>query len=165
MRNLRGPLPVIKSEKTAAFYAGTRRSPVSAETIRVSKQKLDAILLQAEELLSLKQAARQRTRDLGESRRLLPVSKRIGSVSGKLLEQRKKKEADKPLSDETMGKHLDFLASRRDQVSQLVDALRVLGRTLQQDHRSMAGMIDGLLDDIKTISMLPFSSLLEILPR
>ncbi len=29
----------------------------------------------------------------------------------------------------------------------------------------MAGIVDGLLDDIKTISMLPFSSLLEILPK
>ena len=64
-----------------------------------------------------------------------------------------------------MGKHLDFLASRRDHVSQLNDALYVLGRDLERDGRSIAGMIGGLLDEVMTISMLPFTSLLEIMPK
>ena len=138
---------------------------MTAETVRVSKQKLDSILLQAEELLSLKQAARQRARELGEIAAIASGLKKDWAGIRKAGRAENKKDADQPQSDEAMGKLLDFLASRRDQVSRLGDALRVLGRTLEYDHRSMAGMIDGLLDDVKTISMLPFSSLLEIFPK
>jgi two-component system chemotaxis sensor kinase CheA len=141
----------------------------TAETVRVAKQKLDSILFQTEELLSIKQAAGQRAGELREivaivsglKKDLAGTRPEIRTVVGK----EKKKEAIKTPSDEVMGKHLDFLASSRDQVSRLEDALCVLGRALENDRRSIAGMIDGLLDDVKTISMLPFSSLLEIMPK
>ncbi len=58
--------PLLKEEKQPLPAPAHGGLPVTAETIRVSKQKLDSILLQAEELLSMKQAAGQRTRELRE---------------------------------------------------------------------------------------------------
>ena len=141
----------------------------TTETIRVSKQKLDSILLQTEELLSIKQAVGQRA---GEVREIAAIASGLKKDLARTLTEfrtivgkEKKKDTAKTPLDDAMGKHLNFLASRRDQVSQLNDALYVLGRALERDGRSIAGMIDGLLDEVMTISMLPFTSLLEIMPK
>ena len=161
--------PLLQEEKQPLPAPAPGALRVTADTIRVSKQKLDAILLQTEELLSIKQAAGQRARELSEiaaivwalKKDLAGIRPEIRTVVGK----EKKKDAVKIPSDGAMGKLLDFLASGQDQVSRLDESLCVFGRALEHDRRSIAGMIDGLLDDVKTISMLPFSSLLEIMPK
>ena len=157
--------PLLQEEKQPLPAPAPGSLRVTADTIRVSKQKLDAILLQTEELLSIKQAAGQRARELSEIAAIVWAIKKDLAETRTVVGKEKKKDAVKTPSDGAMDKLLDFLASRQDQVSRLDEVLSVFGRALERDRRSLAGMIDGLLDDVKTISMLPFSSLLEIMPK
>ncbi len=96
--------PLLKVKKQPLPPPVHRGLPVTAETIRVSKQKLDSILLQAEELLSLKQAARQRTWDLREIAAIASGLKKDWAGIRKVVGAEKKKDAGKPPADETMGK-------------------------------------------------------------
>ncbi len=45
------------------------------------------------------------------------------------------------------------------------NSLADLGKALEQDRRVLAGMVDGLMDEVKQISMLPFSSVLDLMPK
>jgi two-component system chemotaxis sensor kinase CheA len=142
---------------------------VTTETTRVSKQRLDSILLQAEELLSAKQAVGQRATELREIIAIVSALKKDLARSRQeiraAVRPMKGNRAVSIAPDTGVNKLLDFLASRGDQASRLHDALSALRRALERDRRSMAGMVDSLLDEVKTISMLPFSSLLEVMPK
>ncbi len=47
----------------------------------------------------------------------------------------------------------------------LEERLVRLQRTIEQDQRALAGMTDCLIQDVKEMQLLPFSTLLDILPR
>ncbi|MBI5741834.1 MAG: response regulator [Nitrospirae bacterium] len=144
-------------------------SPVTAETMRVSKQRLDSILLRTEELLTAKQAAGQRASELREIREVIS-SIRKGWTKN-LLDMRaierasKKRTAVSSATDLRLNKLLSFLESGSNDISVLYDAVIRSGKAAESDNRSIAAMVDGLLDEVKTASLLPFSYLLEIMPK
>ncbi|MDA8325398.1 MAG: response regulator [Nitrospiraceae bacterium] len=115
---------------------GTPLTP--AGTVRVSKRRLDSVLLQTEGLLSAKQSVSQRAAELRE----------IMAMTGSF-----KKDLAK------------ILPGIPDEFSRLHDSLLNFEKALEADRRSLAGMVDGLMDDVKTISMLPFSSILDLMPK
>ena len=47
----------------------------------------------------------------------------------------------------------------------LEDRLASLAQSAEHDQRTLAGMTDNLLHDVKEMHLLPFSSLLEVFPR
>ncbi len=108
--------------------------PPAAGTVRVSKQKLDSVLLQAEGLLTAKQAAGHRAEELQA------VMQKALAVKGSMPPE---------------------LAGAWQQMQ---TSLAELGRAMEHDRRLLAGMVDGLMDDVKQISMLPFSSVLDLMP-
>ena len=132
--------------------------------MRISKQRLDFILLQAEGLLSVKQLMAQRISELHEViaeagalkkewEKIRPEMRKIGDsgeISGKSTQVKKM---------------LDFLDARGERVAKLHATLVSIGEASEHDSRSMAAMADSLLEDLKTVSMLPFSSLLEMMPK
>lgn len=179
--------PARKKVETLSPAAGTantvpaapqkKESAEKAETIRVATAKLDTLLLQTEELLSLKYAVGQRTVDLrvlgdalkawikewsrtyrdarGIQRALEKNGGRNGKPGGMGMEK-KQPEMNKLVEalerGDLLGKSLD------NRVSLLVKAV-------ERDHRMLGGMADSLLGDMKKILMLPFASLLEIFPK
>lgn len=183
-RVLKGEWPPVKQEKLPkkeADHPVVPKSEVSptvlpdrvvlAETVRVSAAKLDSVLLQAEELFSAKLTASQRTTELREMHATLAAWKKewarlrldVRTVQ-RLLDQ-----------DGTQNGHgtahpqikrlLEFLDWNQDFLQSLEAKLTATAKSAEHDQRSLGGIVDHLLEDVKKVLMLPFSSLLEIFPR
>jgi two-component system chemotaxis sensor kinase CheA len=116
------PVSDKNTGKTEIIEAAPFSKPITApvevggskDTVRISVSKLEKLLLEAEEFITLKSALKYQIEKLSE----LPVT-----------------------------------------------GLRSHTRDLERYHRQMSRMVDDLLLDIKTTLLLPFSSLLEIVPR
>jgi len=167
-------------------------SSLASETVRVSTQKLDAVMRQVEELLSPRLASAQRARELREVAasfstwkkqrgRMRPVLRQIeryvekaartngsgkhdgnGAVPPKFMAQ----EIQTPeLQAKILPKLLEHLESDHLFMKTLEERLLRLSKFAAHDRRALAGMSDSLLHDVKEMHLLPFSSLLEIYPR
>jgi two-component system chemotaxis sensor kinase CheA len=148
-----------------------QEKPPLPGTVRISTAKLDAVLLQAEQLISTKLTSGQRVLDLRQASstigswrkgwaKVYPEVRKIRQH----IEEKDKRYSQSP-SNLHMRKLLEFLDWNHTFIESLEDRLATLGKSAEQDHRSFVGMLDNLLEDIKKILMLPFSSLLEILPK
>ena len=119
------PRPAALEEKT-----------VAADTVRIATAKLDAVLLQAEELLSAKLTASQRAAE-------------IRDALGELAMLKKERARPAPAIP----------------VKSLEMRLAALAKSAERDQRSLGAMVDGLLEDMKKALMLPIASGLEVLPK
>jgi two-component system chemotaxis sensor kinase CheA len=134
---------------------------VTAETVRISTAKLESILLQAEELLSAKLSASQRAAELREMKNLfLEWKKTLKSFRGQ----------GSLVENVEIGTVRDGITNPRNHVPEtflasLENKLTMLAKSVDQDHYFLGRMVDGLLQDMKKVLMLPFSSLLEIIPK
>lgn len=114
---------------------------VLEDTIRVEAAKLDSILLQAEELISIKLAGEQRISELED----------ILSLFGPWKKEWEKSESS---SDWSYSRLLDVEAK-----------LKGLRKALRSDLRTNGMLVDRLLEDTKTVLMLPFATLLKAFPK
>lgn len=141
------------------------------ETIRISTAKLDAVLLQAEQLISIKLMAGQRSLDLRQTSstmgswrkewtKIYPEVQKI-----RQLIETKEKPPLQNLSNLPLSKLVEFFDWNHTFIESLEDRLTTLAKLAEHDHRSLVGILDNLLEDTKKILMFPFSSLLEILPK
>ncbi|MHB1937191.1 MAG: hybrid sensor histidine kinase/response regulator [Acidobacteriaceae bacterium] len=159
------------------------------ETVRVSTAKLDAVMRQVEELLAPRLAAGQRARELRETIATLAVWKkqRLRMQPALRLIERSLLPAPQEVLFNTMGtwqasercgkangsvrgkqelpRLLEYLDSELLHMKMLEDRLARLSRSAEHDERMLVGMTDGLLHDVKEMQLLPFASLLEMLPR
>jgi two-component system, chemotaxis family, sensor kinase CheA len=152
------------------------------ETVRVSTTKLDAVMRQAEELLVPRLAATQRASELHATtaalavwkkrrldiqpalrtveRALSPAKQEIGRIDGR----------DGTVNGSTAGRRelatlFEYLDAEQLHMKVLEERLVSLSHSAEHDRRVLAGMTEGLLHDVKEMQLLPFASLLEILPR
>ncbi|MHB8743446.1 MAG: hybrid sensor histidine kinase/response regulator [Sulfuricaulis sp.] len=152
-----------------------RESMAHAVTVRVATAKLDTLLLQTEELLSVKYTVGQRADELralggalnglkkewdtayrdarGMQRALEKTGGRNGTTGGA---KKQRPEMKKLIEALERG---DLLAKSFD------NQMSLLASAAEQDHRMLDGMVDNLLGDMKKILMLPFASLLELFPK
>ncbi|MBI5606301.1 MAG: response regulator [Deltaproteobacteria bacterium] len=135
----RPPTPDPRSPIPGTSSLPLSPSLPSSETIRISTHKLDSILFQAEELLTVKITSGQRLAELREMRTSLNQLKKEWSGF---------KRSGEPL----------FLSPFEGQLTTLLKAA-------EYDHRSLGGMVDSLLDEMKKILMLPFSTLSDQFPK
>lgn len=142
------------------------RSPaiVSEETVRVATARLDGMLLQAEEMLLVKQAALERAAELRritaqfglwrkEWNKILPDFRIAGGEENEFS------------SLPFMRRMLDFMEWNRSYVQGLEEQVTALARTAEIDRRATGGLVDNLLEDAKKLLMLPFSHLMGIFPK
>ncbi len=115
---------ITASDPDGASPSGPVISSMASESVRVSKTRIEALLLQVEAFLSVKQILAHQTAALRD----------IGSA----------------------------LKAERSPLSHAFSAIE---KTAAQDRRTIDAMVDSLMDNIKAISMLPFSSLLDIVPK
>src|SRR5205823_5612104 len=59
----------------------------------------------------------------------------------------------------------EFLQWNQEFIESLDIELADLGKATAQDQRSFGSMVDNLLDEMKKVVMLPFSTLLDVFPR
>jgi len=138
-----GTEQTVKAQAASAAATAPAAAPVMpaiSETIRVAATKLDAILLQAEELIAVKLAGEQRLAELGDILTLFETWKKEWEKAG---------------------------ATDRHGASLLETETRLEGlrRALYDDLRTTGLLVDHLLESTKSMLLLPFSTLLQALPR
>jgi two-component system chemotaxis sensor kinase CheA len=176
------PAEVQAATATAIVAHAPLPAPgLSSGTVRVSTQKLDAVMRQVEELLAPRLASAQRVRELHEvaasfapwkkqRARLRPTLRLIeryaakagsgnGADGGQFHLQAQE------LQVRELPKLLEFMESEQLFMKTLEQRLLRLGKFAAHDWRTLAGMADSLLHDVKEMHLLPFSSLLETMPR
>lgn len=121
------------------------------QTVRIPVEKLDPLLFQAEEMVQMKVSLQQRLLEIREIRKLVEecrvncLTQRSGSLKA-----------------EEMRDHAEKLEIRLDDLSRRVTAI---SQTSDQDLRSMRRMVDEHLDPMKSVLMLPATSLTEVFPK
>lgn len=142
----------------------------ATDTVRVATAKLDAVLLQAEELLAAKLAATQQAMRLRRFRsepvewkkRWRTLRPDVRSIRRSL--ERAGAEADGHANPQ-LQRVMDFLDWSRDCIESLDSGLLEVVKAADHDQRSMGAMVDNLLDEMKKVVMQPFATLLDMLPR
>ena len=145
--------------------------PPLAHTIRISAVKLEALFRQAEEILAAKLTARQRTVDLRDVKARLDLWRqawaKIAPEVRKMQQflDRKEGQADVRQIAAQCAKPLEFLEWHHTHCTMLDSQLNTLVVSAERDHRELSRMVDDLIEEAKQLLMLPFSSLLDLLPK
>ena len=171
-------IPPVSSPAATAEPAAIAavRTPLPApglasETVRVSTAKLEAVMRQVEDLLSPRLAAGQRARELRETAAALATWKKERAriqPALRLIERslaRGGKANGAARESQELPKLFEYLDGENLHMKMLDDRLASLAQSAEHDQRTLAGMTDSLLHDVKEMHLLPFSSLLEVFPR
>ncbi len=143
----------------------------SLPTVRIATTKLDRILFQAEEMVSCKLAIKQRSQELCSLQSFFEAwNKKWASVSRELKEIAALSDSfNGPVSIEkeklSLSRIQKFLEWNGSEVETLESRFRNVCKDVQNDSRTLQGMIDDLIYDVKNALTLPFSTLLDIFPR
>jgi two-component system, chemotaxis family, sensor kinase CheA len=124
--------------------------PVTSQTIRISTEVLDALLLQAEEMIAFKLATSQRLAEMQDLKKIFDT-------------WRKKRQWEQSIGISQASHNACSLSADPSFLS-FGSRLTALIRATEDDHRISGTLIDMLLDDMKRTLMLPFSSILEMFP-
>jgi len=145
------------------------RNVAAMETVRVPVSRLESLMLQAEEMLSAKLAVGQLSIDLrrvGTNISFLRKEWRSIQPEFHSLMRAFEKNGNGFGTDGVHARKVsEFLQSNEAFIRSLDGEASALIRLTDQDHRSIATMVDNLLNDVKKIHMLPFSTVLGIFPR
>ena len=154
--------------------AAAELPPVRAatpETVRISTAKLDALLRQAEELLPWKLAANQRVVALRQLQDALQTWERQWArllPDWRSLQQAVEKPglAQTPVQTAALtARLLEFVEWSHTWNKSWEGRLAAVSHLAEQEAHSLGGMVDHLLDDAKRLLMLPFATLLAMLPK
>jgi two-component system chemotaxis sensor kinase CheA len=150
MTSVHAPAPAPKappSEKTA-----------TASTVRIPIAKLDSIFLQVEEMLAAKLLAQQRRQELSSMQMLVAQWNKEWSSFGSLATEWSQNGPAQAELYTLLDQNVAFIKALNQQLNSMV-------RTTEQDQRMIGRMVDELLEDMKKVLMLPFSTVLEVFPR
>jgi two-component system chemotaxis sensor kinase CheA len=140
-------------------------------TVRIPTSKLDSVMRQVEELLSPRLAARERTFALRDTAVSLAAWKKARMQIQPALRCIERSVARGAGLSGSANKHnelqkvLDYLDEERLFITTLENRLAKLNKSASHDQRTLVSMTDSLLHDVKKMQLLPFASLLEILPH
>ncbi len=134
---------------------------MSGETVRIPVAKLDARLLEAEEMLTAKMAAAQRAAELrgllGELERWTKewLDVQADARAFRQTLERRKEEAASPPG---LRRVMEFFAWNEDFLRALQGRVAALSGAAEQDRVSVGKLVDDLLEDSKKLLMLPLST-------
>lgn len=128
-----------------------------APTVRMSTAKLDQLLLEAEEMLSVKLTTAQRATDL---RNLQSVFGRWQKEWAK-IQPRVRELRNAP----GHGEMLAFLEWNSGQLKSLEAKLHALTKAAAQDQNGIGRRVEDLLVESKKLLLLPFATVLDLFPR
>ncbi|MFH1052268.1 MAG: response regulator [bacterium] len=143
----------------------------SSEMIRVSIDKLDSLLFQVEEMLSLKLASFQHTVDIGNIlKKLNAWNKESTEIFHSVMNINQKlaiKQKDGILSKEEkdLGKVIHFFDWANSLVNNIETELIELRKVSMQETYDTGSKIETLLEDVKNIISIPFSTILDVFPK
>jgi two-component system chemotaxis sensor kinase CheA len=145
--------PKNTTEESVRPRPAIEEKSTSASSVRISMERLDSLLLQAEEMVAIKMTTGQRTAELREIDRGFREWKKEAI----------KWKAKESVTNVPRWKELQ----ERDeaQLDALENQVAVVTRALEQDQRAIKRMVDEHLDYMKKSVMLPMSSLVESFPK
>ncbi len=134
---------------------------VSEDTIRVSVSKLDNLLVQAEELLSIKLRLVQRNKDIkAVYKRVSYWNRKAGNLPKNLKHLSHTAASNSSLPKDFL-KVDEFYSWSLEEMGSLEKDLHDLMSISAKDEYDVGLKIDHLLDDVKKMIMVPFSSLFD----
>ena len=143
----------------------------AAGTVRISVTKLDTVMRQVEELISPRLAARQRVLELRDVTATVSAWKKARmqiQPALRQIEHATARSADGNGSirrRKELLKVLEYLEGEHLFIVDIENRLSKLNKSAARDQRALAAMTDSLLQDVKEMQLLPFASLLDVLPR
>jgi two-component system, chemotaxis family, sensor kinase CheA len=149
-----------------------------SQTLRVPMSKVDSLLRQAEEFIPIKATAAQRIMELREigasvvswekewrrvrtQARAIPKSLNGGNRSNGESHSSNGQAA----TPSQIAKVLAFLDQNESSLHSVETKLKVLARHLENDRRVLDRRVDDFVEDMKHITTVPFSTLLESFPK
>jgi two-component system, chemotaxis family, sensor kinase CheA len=159
--------PAMQADKITC-----RQERMPSDTIRISIEKMDALLMQGEELLSVKLMADRHLEDIHELIQMFGIWQKQWSkiyptiCEVRRLQERNDKQGKKRRKNDIQNyKVLEFGDLMHDNMKALENKLTNLRRTGDRHCYTTELMVDNLLEEMKNILMLPFSTLLETFPK
>jgi len=153
------------SPQTASREPRPSQAPISLQSVRVPAARLDALLLQTEELITVKQTAARHLNQLNNLQALLrqweQQWERFHADSHRAGEQA----ADAPASETAYSPTRQFLDDTRQMIRKLEQQLNQAAAAFDVKRRHFSNQIDDLLDATKKTSLMPFSTLFSAFPR
>lgn len=162
LRALEKGAPPAEAAPTPVSAEPAREAPdrPAAETIRIATTKMDALLLQAEEMIVVKNIAHQRTVELETVGRMMEGWRKEWSKADAELQ------SVRTAAVRTEQPRLfEFLEGNHTYLRALDHRITALAQSAKADQRLIGGMIDALLEETKHMAMLPFSTLLDLFPK
>lgn len=152
---------------SATEYGGS----APEDTVRIEVAKLDAMLVQAEELFAAKLAATQRVEEVRDlAYRFETWRGEWAAAEPELRTLRQAtlgRAADGPghAHDPALARLLDFVDRSADHLKSLERHMAGLARTAQQDRHAIGRLVDDLLEDSKKLLLLPFATCAAPFPK
>ena len=147
--------------------------PAFPGSVRISVDKLDSLMLQAQEMVMLKQIASQTGQDFQELLSMLDqIMKQWAGLTPETQALRRTldKQDALPVLSERKGRQyilnlFDALDSVQNHMRLMEGRLQTLVKSSGQAQRTVGVMVDTMVQDMKEVLMLPFSSFLEAVPK
>jgi two-component system chemotaxis sensor kinase CheA len=164
------PLPEHLGDTGAPVAAAPQRTVLAEETVRITTNRLDELLLQAEELLTVKQSAVTRAAALHSLTETFRRWKEEWNKASHVLHLEEgllvpgASVLPNSMAREDLRELREFFAWNRDYQRDMEERLRELARAAEQERRNVGGLIDSLLEQTKELLTLPFSHVLSTLP-
>ncbi len=161
----------VAQQSASPSLAAEHGSPSPGDTVRIGVAKLDAMLVQAEELFAAKLAATQRAEDMRELAHRFEAWKHEWAAvesESRTLRQASVRQAPGDaghVNDPALARLLDFADWSADHVKSLERHVAGLARTAQQDRHVIERLVDDLLEDSKKLLLLPFATCTAPLPK
>ncbi len=151
--------------------AAVESKPSPGETVRVDVTKLEARLLESEEMLMVKLIAGQRAVDLHDlTQRFEGWRNEWAAVEQDVRRLRQSRERipdheERRSTVVGLSRLLDFFDWSMDYVKLLENKASTLGQVAEQDYHAVTKLVDDLLDNSKKLLLLPFATISASLPK
>lgn len=157
------PSPAISVEHGHPEIIPDISAAENIETIRMSSAKMDSLLFQVEEMLSVKLSAAERASELQDICDSLEIWERdwMRTQSGlQMLEKEQQNIYQKEII------RMQFLLKNEHIFIKSIESkLKIIKKKIDEENRQFGMMMDNLLEDMKKALMLPFSSISGIFPK
>jgi two-component system chemotaxis sensor kinase CheA len=140
----------------------------SGDTVRITVAKLDARLVEAEEMLTAKQIAGQRVEDLRELTRPFEAWRNEWAVvepDARALRQAMDRPAPGHPPGRDLARLLEFFEQNLGRLKSLESSVAALTRTAEHDQLVIGKLVDDLLKDSKQLLLLPSATLMASFPK
>lgn len=147
----------------------TETKKLSDDFIRISTTKLNALLTQSEEMLSLKLSANQRTKNLQETvNKLLAWNKKAAEMHASTSRLKQAANLTTCLNssiEKEINKIGQFCEWSSIQIKNIEKDLSEILSVAKQENHTINSKIESLLNDVKELITIPFSTLLDGFPK